>query len=42
MPIGYRCGIDVQATPNAWQAASRPCSSEVEASAGKPMMSPAA
>src|SRR5204863_343522 len=28
--------------PNAWQAATRPCSIDVEASAGKPITSPTA
>ena len=29
-------------TPNMWQLASRPCSIDVEASAGNPITSPAA
>jgi len=42
MPTG-KCGpIGFASTPNIQQAASRPCSLEVAASAGKPMTSPAA
>ena len=43
MPYG-NSGLDRPGhlVPNMWQAASRPCSMLVAASAGKPMTSPAA
>ena len=35
MPIGCSSGIPAVGSPNAWYAASRPCSIDVAASAGK-------
>ena len=42
MPTGKCVPIGLASTPNIQQAASRPCSLDVAASAGNPMTSPAA
>src|SRR5438477_235831 len=42
MPIGKWSAMGDAGTPSAWQAASRPCSLDVAARLGYPMMSPAA
>ena len=42
MPIGCGASLVETGSPNAWCAASLPCSIEVAASAGKPMTSPTA
>src|SRR5215471_11185335 len=40
MPYGKRSGTLCAGTPKAWHTASRPCSIEVEARAGNPIISP--
>ena len=42
MPIGWSSWISRTGSPQACWAASRPCSIEVDASAGKPITSPTA
>jgi hypothetical protein len=43
MPYGRRSATErLYSNPNAWHTATRPCSIEVAASAGKPIASPAA
>ena len=43
MPMGIvSASFSLKSIPNMWHAATRPCSIEVAARAGKPMQSPAA